>query len=187
MAHSPQVASIAGRGFAYPVIPQLKGSKPLPRSMIGDIIKPTDAQGTGMAGTDRTATPVGGGAGGAAIGRDVADRQRLTTALGDGDGFYDCHGRRVGLLGGGRQGRGDAARELARCRWRPWWPGNWQAPAGRAGSGAATTQTVLGSEGRAVMESGRHPLKRSSWPFSLFSGGFALNQLPIHYPNRFSG
>lgn len=37
-------------------------------------IKPADAQGTGMAGTDRPASPVGDGAGGATIGRDVADR-----------------------------------------------------------------------------------------------------------------
>jgi hypothetical protein len=39
-----------------------------------------------MAGTDRPASPVGGGAGGAAIGRDVADRQRLATVF-NGDGF----------------------------------------------------------------------------------------------------
>lgn len=37
-----------------------------------------------MAGTDRPATPVAGCAGGAAIGRDVADRQRLAAVLGDG-------------------------------------------------------------------------------------------------------
>jgi hypothetical protein len=48
------------------------------------LVKPADTQGAGMAGTDRPATPVGGGAGGAAIGRDVADRQRLATVLGDG-------------------------------------------------------------------------------------------------------
>ena len=46
------------------------------------VIKPADAQGTGMAGTDRPASPVGGGAGGASIGRDVVDRQRLATVFG---------------------------------------------------------------------------------------------------------
>ena len=56
----------------------------LPGASIGGIIKPTDAQDTGMAGADRPASPVGGGAGGATIGRDVADRQRLATELSDG-------------------------------------------------------------------------------------------------------
>jgi hypothetical protein len=46
-------------------------------SSIGGIVNPTDAQGTRMAGTDGPASPVDGGAGGAAIGRDIADRQRL--------------------------------------------------------------------------------------------------------------
>jgi hypothetical protein len=50
------------------------------------MIKPADAQGAGMAGKDRPASPIGGGAGGAAIGRDVADRQRLAAVL-DGDGL----------------------------------------------------------------------------------------------------
>jgi hypothetical protein len=43
-------------------------------SLGGNVVKPRDAQGTGMAGTDRPALPVGAGAGGPAIGRDVADR-----------------------------------------------------------------------------------------------------------------
>jgi hypothetical protein len=74
--------------------------------MIGGIIKPMDAQGTGMAGTDSQASPVGNGAGGAAIGRDVADRQRLTGVLnGDGDGFDDGHGRRLARLLAGVKGR----------------------------------------------------------------------------------
>jgi hypothetical protein len=60
-----------------------------PGSLIGGgIVKPADAQAAGMAGTDRAASPVGGGAGGAAIGRDVADRQRLAAVFnGGGDGF----------------------------------------------------------------------------------------------------
>jgi hypothetical protein len=40
----------------------------------GGIVKPADAQASAMAGTNRPASPVGGGAGGAAIGRDAADR-----------------------------------------------------------------------------------------------------------------
>jgi hypothetical protein len=51
------------------------------------IIKPADAQGTGMAGTDGPALAVGCGAGCAAIGRDVADCQRLAAVLGDGSGW----------------------------------------------------------------------------------------------------
>jgi hypothetical protein len=43
-----------------------------------------------MAGIDRAASPVGGGAPGAAIWRNVADRQRFAAVL--GDGFYDGHG-----------------------------------------------------------------------------------------------
>jgi len=62
-----------------------------------------DPQGAGMAGSHRPALTVGGGAGGAAIGRDVADRERLAAML--GGGFYDGHGRRVGLMWAGRQGR----------------------------------------------------------------------------------
>jgi len=58
------------------------------------MVKPTDAQGAGMAGTDRPASPVGGGAGGAMIGRDVADRQRLAAVFGGGYGFVGCHGHR---------------------------------------------------------------------------------------------
>ena len=74
--------------------------------MIGGIVKPTDAQGTSMAGTDRPASPVGGGAGGAAIGRDFADGQRFTAVLnGRGDGFDDGHGRRLGRMSAGRQGQ----------------------------------------------------------------------------------
>jgi hypothetical protein len=86
---------------------------------IGAIIKPTDAQGTGMVGTDSPATPVGGGTGGATIGRDVADRQRFAAVL--GDGFWDGHGRRLGLVWAGRQGRrriGGAALRSAGW-WRP--------------------------------------------------------------------
>jgi hypothetical protein len=56
----------------------------LSRSLIAGIVKPAYAQGTGMVGTDSPASTVGGGAGGAAIGRDVADRQRLAALLGDG-------------------------------------------------------------------------------------------------------
>ena len=56
-----------------------------------------------------------GGAGGATIGRDVADRQRLAAVFGDG------HGRRVGLIWAGRQERrrigGAALRSTG--RWRP--------------------------------------------------------------------
>jgi hypothetical protein len=74
--------------------------------MIGGIVKPTDAPGTGMAGTDRPTTPVGGGAGGAAIGRDVADRQRLAAVLDRDGGFEDGHGHRVARMPAGRQGRG---------------------------------------------------------------------------------
>jgi hypothetical protein len=55
-----------------------------------------------MAGTHRPALTVGGGAGGAAIGRDVADRQRFATVL--NGGFKDAHGRRVGLMWAARQG-----------------------------------------------------------------------------------
>jgi hypothetical protein len=51
-------------------------------SVIG--IKPTNPQGTGMAGTDCPALPVGGGGRCAAIRRDVADRQRFATVFGDG-------------------------------------------------------------------------------------------------------
>jgi hypothetical protein len=43
-----------------------------------------------------TTLSVGDGAGGAVIGRDVADRQRLATVV--GVGFKDAHGRRVGLM-----------------------------------------------------------------------------------------
>jgi hypothetical protein len=75
----------------------------LPRSLIGAIIKPANAQGAGMAGTNRPASPVGGGAGGAAIGRDVADRQRLAAVFNGGDGFGGCYGGGVPeLLTGGR-------------------------------------------------------------------------------------
>jgi hypothetical protein len=63
----------------------------LPRSVIDGIVKPTDAQGAGMAGTDRPASPVGGRGRCAAIRRDVADRQRLATVLNSGDGFEDDH------------------------------------------------------------------------------------------------
>jgi hypothetical protein len=55
----------------------------LPGSLIG-VVKLADAQGAGMAGTNRPALPVGGGAGGAAIWRDVADRQRLAAVLDNG-------------------------------------------------------------------------------------------------------
>jgi hypothetical protein len=69
------------------------------------IVKPTNVQRTGMAGTDRPALAVGGGAGGAAIGRDVADRQRFAAVFNGGDGFEGCHGRGLGRMSAGRQGR----------------------------------------------------------------------------------
>jgi len=62
------------------------------------IVKPADAQGTGMASTDRPASPVGSRGRGAAIGRDVADRQRLAAVLGGSDGFDGGHGRRLARL-----------------------------------------------------------------------------------------
>jgi hypothetical protein len=64
-----------------------------PSSLISGV-EIADTQGTGMAGTDRAALPVGGGAGGAAIGRNVADRQRLAAVLnGRGHGFKDVRRR----------------------------------------------------------------------------------------------
>jgi hypothetical protein len=72
-----------------------------------------------MVGTDRPASPVGSGAGGAAIRRDVADRQCLAAVLG-GDGFWDAHGRRIGLMSAGRQGRSHPKATppvIARCGW----------------------------------------------------------------------
>jgi hypothetical protein len=149
-----------------------------------------------MAGTNRPASPVGGGAGGATIGRDVADRQRLATVF--GVGFDDAHGCRLGLARAGRQrrgrtrqpGRGDAAigcREPARGAGSAMEAGKLPGSATGAEGGAATTQRVLGSEGRAVAESDRQHAQAAEPVFSLFFGGFALNQLPIHYPNGFSG
>jgi len=78
--------------------------------MIGGIVKPTDAQGTSMAGTDRPASPVCGGAGGAAIGRHVTDRQRLATLL-DG-GFKDSHGRRLARMSAGVKGNPASGRPM---------------------------------------------------------------------------
>ena len=76
--------------------------RPLPLRNSGlaiAIVKPADALGTGMAGTDRPASPFGGGAGSATIGRNVADRQRLAAVLnGRGHGFKDGHGYRVARL-----------------------------------------------------------------------------------------
>jgi len=57
------------------------------------IVEPSDAQGTGMAGADRSASPIGGGAGGASMGRDVADRHCLAAV-------FNGHGR--GLRAGRR-------------------------------------------------------------------------------------
>jgi hypothetical protein len=79
------------------------------------IVKPMDVGRAGMTGTDCPASPVGGGAGGAAIGRDVTDRQRLATVFDGGVG----HGHRVARMWAGRQGRScskpSGAHELARC------------------------------------------------------------------------
>jgi hypothetical protein len=69
-------------------------------SIIG--IKPADPQRAGMSRAHGAALPVDGGAGGATIRRDVADRQRLATVF--GVGFDDGHGRRLGRMSAGRQG-----------------------------------------------------------------------------------
>jgi hypothetical protein len=51
-------------------------------------IKPADAQGTGMSRANGAALPVGGGRRCASIRRDVADRQRLASVFGGGDGGF---------------------------------------------------------------------------------------------------
>jgi hypothetical protein len=77
------------------------------RSLIGGgVIKPSNVHHTGMGRANGSAATVGGGAGGAAIGRDVADRQRLATVFNGGDGgFQNGHGCRVAPVTSGRQGR----------------------------------------------------------------------------------
>jgi hypothetical protein len=70
----------------------------------GDIVKPTYAQGTGMAGTHLSAVPGGGGAGRASIGRDFADRQRFATTLNGGVGLGGVHGHGGARIGDGGKG-----------------------------------------------------------------------------------
>jgi hypothetical protein len=55
-------------------------------SVIG--IKPANPQRTGMGRAHSVPLPVGSGGRGAAIRRDVANRQRLATVLGGGDGGF---------------------------------------------------------------------------------------------------
>jgi hypothetical protein len=84
----PQACRSAPARLPVPILRRLgrvgASLKPLEQIVI---IKPADAQGAGMARTHRPASPVGGCAGGAAIGRDVADRQPLAAAFNGGDGF----------------------------------------------------------------------------------------------------
>jgi hypothetical protein len=79
------------------------------------------------------------------------------------------------------------ARELARCRWCHGGRGiaGHQRPALRVVSQLPKWSWVV-RVGWSRNQTDNAP-KRPCWPLSLFSGGFALNQLPIYYPNGFSG
>jgi len=57
-----------------------------------------------MAGTDFPALPGAGRGRGATVGRDFADRQRLTAVLDGGVGLGDVHGPWGGRVGGDGQG-----------------------------------------------------------------------------------
>jgi hypothetical protein len=68
------------------------------------IIEPMDVERAGMAGADLPALPGTCRGGGATIGRDLADRQRLTAVLDGGVGLRDAHGHGSARIGGDGQG-----------------------------------------------------------------------------------
>jgi hypothetical protein len=88
--------------LAYPLGRQLEaGTSALELGYIAPIIiEPMDVQRSGMARTDLSALAGAGRRRGAAVGRDFADRQRLTAVLGGGEGLGDVHGPGVGVLAG---------------------------------------------------------------------------------------
>ena len=69
------------------------------------IIKPMDQGYAGMARANFSALSGASRGRGATVGRDFADRQRLTAVLDGGDGFGDVHDPWGGRVGGDGQGR----------------------------------------------------------------------------------
>jgi hypothetical protein len=68
------------------------------------IIEPMDVRRAGVAGTDLPALPSASRGCGASVGRDFADRQRLTAVLDGGVGLGDVHGAWGGRVGEDGQG-----------------------------------------------------------------------------------